>query len=105
MDKKLKAKWIKALTDGSHEQTKETLKDSQGYCCLGVLCDISGAGKWVGYEYHICDEFDGYTMDGDLGRPGRKLFGIPSRLESRLINMNDKGKSFKEIAKVIREKL
>jgi hypothetical protein len=48
MDKKLKAKWVKALRSGKYEQGKEVLVDNKGkYCCLGVLCHIA--------KYHSID--------------------------------------------------
>lgn len=33
--------WIKALRSGEYKQTRKTLQDEYGYCCLGVLCKIS----------------------------------------------------------------
>lgn len=41
MDKKLKAKWIKALRSGKYQQAREMLVGGHGaYCCLGVLSRI-----------------------------------------------------------------
>lgn len=40
LDKKIKAKWLKALRSGKYKQTRKgTLynKKSNAYCCLGVL--------------------------------------------------------------------
>lgn len=45
------AKWIKALRSKKYTQTKSHLKDSKGYCCLGVACDISGLGTWTKTEH------------------------------------------------------
>ena len=39
-------KWVEALRSGDFPQTTSTLADSDGYCCLGVACDISGLGRW-----------------------------------------------------------
>ncbi len=33
-------KWIKALRSGEFKQTKGTLNDENGYCCLGVACSV-----------------------------------------------------------------
>lgn len=33
-------KWIKALKSGRYKQTKITLQDESGYCCLGLGCKI-----------------------------------------------------------------
>ena len=31
---------IKALRSGEYAQTKESLQDDHGYCCLGVMCAV-----------------------------------------------------------------
>lgn len=38
--------WKEALLSGKYKQTRNLLKDHDGFCCLGVLCDISGLGEW-----------------------------------------------------------
>lgn len=40
MENKDIKKWTKALRSGEYKQTKGTLQDSRGFCCLGVACDI-----------------------------------------------------------------
>lgn len=44
--------WVYALQSGDYEQTQSSLRcrveDNQfGYCCLGVLSEISKLGEWV----------------------------------------------------------
>lgn len=34
-------KWIDALRSGEYKQTVGALRDSSGYCCLGVACDLA----------------------------------------------------------------
>ncbi len=41
-------KWIEALRSGKYKQTKGTLKDETGFCCLGVLCDLHVKNEWGG---------------------------------------------------------
>ncbi|MGA0595643.1 hypothetical protein [Enterovirga sp. CN4-39] len=41
LDPELKARWVAALRSGEFKQTTGTLKDSKGYCCLGVLCHVA----------------------------------------------------------------
>ena len=36
----IKTKWIAALRSGQYEQTDMRLRNNEGYCCLGVLCDL-----------------------------------------------------------------
>lgn len=33
-------KWVQALRSGKYSQTKKVLNDQNGFCCLGVACDI-----------------------------------------------------------------
>jgi len=46
MNKDVKAQWVKALRSGKYKQTKGVLKNMQGFCCLGVLCDLYDSTKW-----------------------------------------------------------
>jgi hypothetical protein len=40
MNQQIKQQWIEALRSGEYSQTQNQLRDHQGYCCLGVLCDL-----------------------------------------------------------------
>jgi len=42
--------WIVALKSGKYPQITMTLRNKNGYCSMGVLCDISGKGKWSLYK-------------------------------------------------------
>ena len=33
-------KWIEALRSGKYKQSKLSLQSAEGFCCLGVACDI-----------------------------------------------------------------
>lgn len=33
-------RWIAALRSGKYNQTQQRLQDNEGYCCLGVACDL-----------------------------------------------------------------
>ena len=48
-------KWVVALRSGKYEQAKNALRDGNGFCCLGVACDIymkdTGDGEWDGSDY------------------------------------------------------
>lgn len=40
---------IAALRSGDYKQIRKRLHDGEdGYCCLGVACDVSGLGEWNG---------------------------------------------------------
>lgn len=51
-------KWSRALRSGKYKQGKGQLRDGDNFCCLGVLCDVSGVGKWEdgAYEGNTCVE-------------------------------------------------
>ena len=39
-------KWVEALRSGNYKQGQKRLHTDDGFCCLGVACDISGLGEW-----------------------------------------------------------
>lgn len=47
MKPEVKEAWIKALRSGKYKQGQRRLRTNDGkFCCLGVLCDISGLAEW-----------------------------------------------------------
>jgi hypothetical protein len=49
MNQEVKKKWLDALRSGEYTQTKDSLCDNRGFCCLGVLCDLHAKdtnGQW-----------------------------------------------------------
>lgn len=111
MEKALKEKWLKALRSGQYKQTIGALKTQSKngdcrYCCLGVLCDVSGEGKWVEGDWikspprkHLGYTFGDVTMTGALSPDFSKRHGITLRTPDLLIEMNDLNcMSFKKIA-------
>ena len=99
-------RWVKALRAGKYEQTTGDLKNDEGFCCLGVLCDLAakdGGSTWTndcggGFSYK--------DKSGILSDDMRKfVFGRKSALHNKLIDLNDNGSTFKEIADIIEQKL
>lgn len=39
--------WVAALRSGKYQQAQGALRAGDGFCCLGVACDISGLGDWA----------------------------------------------------------
>lgn len=111
MKPKIKAKWLEALRSGKYKQTKEVLKDSTGYCCLGVLCDIHRKTiKKKGWTKNSCNNLEYYNEAGTLPENVLKWAGIEDENGKfkykngktvYLTNLNDNGKSFKQIANII----
>lgn len=90
MDKKLAARWVKALRSGRYRQCRIMAQNSDGHnCCLGVLGRIL---RVKGLVYNSCN------------------CPLPSTIVSESIqihfaSMNDNGKSFKQIADAIETEL
>lgn len=108
MKKEYADKWADALESGKYNQTDSWLKDSRGFCCLGVLCDI------VKNELKT-DWDDDNSLLGQLTilpKEVVKLTGIKTNTDPWIVDegenqhfsvMNDDlGYTFVDIAKTIR---
>lgn len=51
MNQDIKKEWIKALRSGKYKQTTAALKNKQGLCCLGVLCEIFSEEKDIPWSW------------------------------------------------------
>ena len=94
MEASLKAKWIEALRSGKYKQGRLALRTRDDhFCCLGVLCDISGV--WEENGQHYSSEYDGALSL----LPPRLRNQLTQEARHALIAMNDKyGVSFPDIA-------
>lgn len=113
--------WVEALRSGKYQQTKSMLYDGDGFCCLGVACDISKLGDWeladesdvdVGAHNYVCEmDVDAVGLPDDV----RDWLGLKNSSGQHLINggkdyetlpnINDhEGKSFSEIADLIEQR-
>lgn len=67
-----KALWVDALRSGHYPQIADSLRVDDGFCALGVLCDVfriaTGHGQWHRYPEGGSQAFavDGYV---DCGEP------------------------------------
>lgn len=101
MDQDLKARWVKALRSGDYAQGQMVLRYNNKFCCLGVLCDVSGAGKWV--DNDSIYQVDERRFEMDLGSGS---LWLRREHEAMLIEMNDEhGASFAVIADWIERNL
>ena len=108
MNKEIKEKWVKALRSGEYDQTRRALHDKNGFCCLGVLCDLhskESGERWV-------SERDGdskLTYMGWVGiLPGsvEDWANVRSLDMENLAHLNDNlFKDFAQIADYIEENL
>jgi len=110
MDYAVKAQWIAALRSGKYKQGKHRLRsDTDEFCCLGVLCDISPAARWNGTRAVGCS--------GDI--EDASVIGLPKSVQrwavlpttgpavkrGFLSALNDQGVPFSEIADLIERDL
>jgi hypothetical protein len=109
----VKAAWLAKLKSGEFAQgsgqlrTWDSVKKVWRYCCLGVLCEMSGLGQWetevkrgfrdttyLGSKHYLPDEVAEWAgIDSHCGSEK----GIQQRLGS----LNDSGATFRTIADAI----
>lgn len=98
--------WVKALRSGKYKQTQESLQDEIGYCCLGVLCDVYERKTGKTLPRNEDGELVGSALDNER-KVVRKWAGLITTQgvfyssTNSLVDMNDRGMTFKEIADVI----
>lgn len=99
--------WVEALRSGKYRQVKGRLKTVDGYCCLGVACEVAikaGVPVSVG-TFGLFPAFDGETAR--LPRAVRDWLGLRDDYGTHgddvtsLTHENDHGKTFLEIADII----
>jgi hypothetical protein len=116
MNQEFKWKWLAALRDPKAMQISMELRnDYGGRCCLGVACDLMEvpitnrdlnptgydfSDYWVTEDHIGCSyEYEDEIPTDDFG----VTIGLRSIELSTLAAMNDKGKTFLEIADYIEE--
>ena len=120
MNTQIKQQWIQALKSSHYQQTTTYLRTEEGYCCLGVLCDLY-AKEHDDVEWDKDGEDDDYEFLSEIqtlpievmkwaGLSDRDpYYVVPEDIETGKMNiclsaMNDNGTSFEKIAQVIEEK-
>lgn len=120
-----RAELVAALRSGKYKQGRGHLRGDDGFCCLGVACDVSKLGEWAQPDYgpgalvphwlyatksgeegaaalpsDVADYYGFRRTDGSLGNGSRyRIKHIPFRA---LTTANDSGAvSFEQIADVI----
>jgi hypothetical protein len=112
MNPQIKQKWVSALRSGEYQQTQRYLRTDNGFCCLGVLCDLYGKENNVewnlannGHNYEF-QEFESYLPSSVVEWSGiEEVNPLVNDEESTLANLNDSGSTFEQIADVIEHQL
>lgn len=103
--KKTISKWLEALRSGKYRQAKEALSQDGGHCCLGVLCKVTG----LEFKNLTPGRVEKGYNDNDLNHEVYEH--LKGRLQAtglsatNLMQMNDGGNTFLEIAEHIQEVL
>ena len=101
MNKEVKKIWLDALKSGKYKQSKGRLRRGDGYCCLGVLCDLSiihhhNTSRWAdmeeknvlgGKEFKFADE--GQGMAGMPPYEVKRWAGLTTTDTLNLSALND----------------
>jgi hypothetical protein len=123
MNTEIKSLWVEALRSGEYRQAQGKLRKDEGYCCLGVLCEIAVIKGIISsertYRYHDPEFVWSYGKDKDW-------YSLPVEVKDwadvrddlipdedcdlvdaidHLIGLNDTGSTFSEIADLIEEHL
>lgn len=92
--------WPEALESGEFKQGKGCLLEDGKYCCLGVACELLSRKRLLPRN-----GVNGWIDLSALPQKAQDLLGISTVGHYRrtsLATLNDRGKSFKQIAKLIR---
>lgn len=110
MKEAIKKEWVKRLRSGKYTQSESFLRTTEGYCCLGVLCDIyeeeQESTKWKEYggEYYLHGEFETLPDEvqkwAELDSESPKV-NMPNGNKKVLALLNDSGVPFSAIADYI----
>lgn len=101
--------WVEALRSEVFEQAKGKLKDSNGYCCLGVLCHISELSSWEQDTLSNSEDYsylrntqllpEAVMVWAGMESVNGQFYNEPeSRYSKQLDEMNDSGLTFNQIA-------
>lgn len=108
--------WVKALRSGKYKQTQGTLTRIEaktgeilGHCCLGVLCGLAVKAKVipsprVGTNDLYYDGNNATLPASVISWAGMKDETGTLSFKATLASVNDSGKSFKQIARIIEQK-
>lgn len=118
MDPNVKKLWVEALRSEEYPQTRGVLHSGEGFCCLGVLCDLhsktTGQEKWSqsgelerdGFKHPFYTYFGAETS---LPHPVVEWAGLnssnPGDKVASFANLNDNGTPFPQIADLIEKEL
>ena len=99
--------WLVALESGEYGQGQGTLRNRLGpgrvtYCCLGVLCVVTGVDLDRTVNSYPLGQHTGVAMYSGEAEAMPALAKLPYDVRDELAKANDSGFSFREIAAWLR---
>ncbi len=94
--------WVAALRSGNFAQHKGILCSLNGYCCLGVACEIVGTPKEERGSFSTFEGEDAFAPNSVVEKfKLRSYAGDPLNAGNSLASLNDSGSTFSQIADLI----
>ena len=115
--KEARSEWVKALRSGKYRQGTHVLRSpvDETYCCLGVACDLyrehglvdwhleSNSWRFLGEKHVLPERVRRWLGFKHSGVGLKNTIEVNGRDLDSLMDMNDAGRSFAEIADFIEE--
>ena len=106
MKQNILQKWVRALRSGRYKQVQTKLKhtDHKGvtrYCCLGVLCDLYSKEKGIKWKGDAYINRTGVLPTAVIRWAGLENSNPKITRINNASQLNDNGKRFKTIARLI----
>ena len=96
--------WVEALRSGDYKQGRQSLRQWDNYCCLGVACDLVDSDGWDTSQVEVGMYFYGdnfaYMPENILA----DYYGLTDSEQRDLGMLNDNGFDFDEIADQIEDR-
>lgn len=99
-------KWVEALRSDRFTQTKRFLRTKEGFCCLGVACELyreENGGEWTDAYTGIAFESSVKTLPDKVKDWLHLRSDNGSFRQGCLSQQNDQGMTFAEIADLIEQ--
>lgn len=94
LPEEFKRLWIEALHSGKYQQAYGKLRRNDGFCCLGVACDIYNHDQWraTSADYWLTNSRGGSSPGaGDIPTDALAVleYGNDGSAMTTLIHLND----------------
>jgi len=113
MKASIKKRWLEALNSGDYKQGRGNLRTDDNFCCLGVLCDLYDKKGWKILNDSEGDYYAYLSGSATATLPLKVMEWAGLKQDNphipdgkpNLATLNDSGKTFKQIARIIKKYL